>query len=66
MTKRLPYIEPFKGKNGYYWRIVAANGEKLSTSQRYASKRSMMRTPNMLAKFFNVEIRVIDRLRKTL
>lgn len=35
-----PHLEPFKGKDGqWYYRLVAANGQTLMTSEGYSKRR---------------------------
>jgi uncharacterized protein YegP (UPF0339 family) len=49
-------VELFKGKDGWRWHLVAANGEILATSEAYSSKDAARRTAGMVADALSVEV----------
>jgi uncharacterized protein YegP (UPF0339 family) len=49
-------IELVKGTVRWYYRVVAANGERLTTSQKYFSKGNAKRAAKSVAKALNCEL----------
>lgn len=54
---RKPYIELVPGRVRWYYRIVAANGEILSVSQKYFSKGNARRAADRLASELNLTVK---------
>ena len=49
-------VELFKGQDGWRWRKVAANGEIVSGSEAYASKRNARRAAQAEAQREGLEV----------
>jgi uncharacterized protein YegP (UPF0339 family) len=49
-------VELFEGKDGWRWRLVADNGEKLATSEAYSSKGAAERTAQLVSDTLGVEV----------
>ena len=53
-------IEITKNKNGcWFWRLVAANGEILASSEAYSSKGACLKTVKGLSKAYGIPYKEI-------
>lgn len=51
------HIEIFAGRSGgHYWRVVGANGEKMSASQAYTRRSSAKRAARRLHPALPIEV----------
>lgn len=57
MTVQGFYIEPFAGKDGFYWRIKNTNGRTAGVSEAYTRERTRDRIMRRLSKITGWPVR---------
>ena len=57
------YIEIDRGPVGPWWRLKAANGEIVASSETYSSMRALLKTVDDFAAFAGLEVRRTARAR---
>lgn len=53
-------IEVVKGTARWYYRVVASNGQKVTTSQKYFSKGNAVRAAKQASKLLKCPLVIID------